>query len=215
MAEITLILIPCSGDKRGGGITEYKVSNCIINNLSLETGKRLMELRKEVGVAFQEEHGPDLGFEVTQTGIRYLEAYRRYSGNLYSKISEKSWNKLSRNSELKMLIVSALYGLVNYNELIRLYDRTMKDHIHPGRLLKTWWSNKHLSAIVLEYILQNRTKVVHDFLSTDYSHATWNFSSRLTEVGIQCVRHTYPGLGTGSDYHRGRDVNALIQSFQT
>lgn len=191
----------------------YNRSNCIVNNLSLEAGKRLMELRRQVSIAFKEEPGPDLGFEVVEPKIKYLEAYQRYSGHLYSGISENSWNKLSRSPRLKLIIVSALYGLANYNEPIRYYNRTMKDQIYPGKLLKTWWNDQRLPEILFDFVIQNKIEVVHDFLSTDYAHATWNFSSRLEEIGVHYLPHAYPGLGSGSDYRRGREVEELIRGF--
>lgn len=188
---------------------EYDGSNCIVKNLSLDAGKRLMELRKQVAMAFNEGYGPDLGFEISEPKIKYLEAYERYSGHLYGKIFENSWNKLNRNPELKLVIVSALYGFVNYNESIRYYNRTMKDYIYPGKLLKTWWSNQSLSEILLDYVTQNGIQKVHNFLSTDYAQAL-----SLKEIKVQHIPHTYPGVGSGSDYHRGRDVNTLIQSLK-
>lgn len=213
MFDKTLIIIPCCGEKRGGEIVEYDRSDCIVNNLSLEAGERLMELRREVALAFQKMPGPDLGFENTEPRIKYMKAYERYSGHLYSKVSENSWNRLSRNPELRLVIVSALYGLVDYNEPIRYYNRSMKDHIYSRRLLKTWWSNHRLADILADYVTQNEIEVVHDFLSTHYSVAVWPYSLRLRETRVRYLHHTYPGLGSGSDHYRGREVNALIQNI--
>lgn len=192
---------------------EYSRSNCIVNNLSLEAGNKLMELRRQVGMAFNEKQGPDLGFDDGEPKIEYLEAYRRYQGNLYSKISKSSWNRLTQTEESKLIVVSALYGLVNWNEPIRYYDRTMDDNIRPRRKLNTWWSHGQLSDILLDFVIENRIKIVHSFLSDKYSHAVYNLSSGLVKNNVEYNFHSYPGLGSGSNYHRGNDVNALIQTL--
>jgi cytoplasmic iron level regulating protein YaaA (DUF328/UPF0246 family) len=164
-------------------------------------------------MAFHEEPGLDLGFEDVGPRIKYLEAYNRYSGNLYSRISESSWKMLSKNPELNLIIVSALYGLVNYNEPIRYYNITMKNHIYPGRLLKTWWKNQNLSNILLDYVTKNKIEVVYDFLSDDYAQAVEHFPLSVKKIGVQYFSHTYSGLGSGSNYYRGEEVNKLIQRF--
>ena len=211
--RIILILSPCCHKKKRGGTFAYSEESCIVQNLSCESAMKLLELRKMVGTAFDDKHGPDLAFGITEPQIEYLEACRRYAGHLYSEISAESWKKISHTPELKLVIVSALYGLVNFNELIRYYNRTMKDHILHGRLLKTWWKQQGLSSIILDYVVQNKVKKVHDFLSTDYSQAATNLDSGLNGLGVNYFHHSYAGLGSGSDYHRGRDINALIQEY--
>lgn len=105
----TLILIPCCKKKEKGGIPEYKKENCILNDLSPEKGKKLMELRREVAKRFVKDLGPDLG-ESTRAQIEYMEAYKRYGrGHLYREIT--SWEKLNRSQNLKLVIVSAFYGV--------------------------------------------------------------------------------------------------------
>ena len=213
MSKPTLILIPCCYKKKKGGGLEYDIRNCIINDLGPESGKKLLELRRKVAIAFEEKHGPDLGFEVNEFEIEYLEAWQRYTGNLYSQIHENSWEKLKRIPQLRLLIVSALYGLVNFNEPIRYYNRTMKDRIHSNRRLNTWWKRHGLRDIILDYIMRNGIEVVHNFLSTDYSEAIANLASTLRGLRIEHVSHTYRGFGSGSNYYRGREINALIQGF--
>lgn len=209
----TLVLIPCCNSKQPGGISEYDRSNCIVNCLSPVMAERLMVLRKQAGIAFEEEPGLDLGFENIEPRIDYLEAYKRYKGNLYSKISRSSWNKIKQSEELELIIVSALYGLVNWNEPIRNYNRTMDDHVHPRRRLNTWWSHKTLSSILLDFVIVNNIKTVHSFLSEKYAHAVQALSSNLKHNKVEYISHSYSRLGSGSNYHRGVDVNVLIQNF--
>jgi hypothetical protein len=208
--KTTLILAPCSDLKNRGGDSEYNLKNSVIEDLNSENGTKLLRLRKSVAIAFGEIPGPDLGFKVRKNEIKYIQAYRRYAGKLYSQIHENAWRKLFQTPNLKLLIVSALYGLVNAGELIRYYNRTMKDHIFPGRTLMTWWKQQGLSSIMVGYIVKNEVEKVHDFLSIDYSRAISDLSSSLKRLGVSYVTHSYPGLGSGSNYYRGRDINALI-----
>jgi cytoplasmic iron level regulating protein YaaA (DUF328/UPF0246 family) len=210
MGNTTLILVPCCDVKNQGGDFEYSSQNSIVEDLSPENRTRLLQLRKSVAIAFGETHGPDLGFDVRKPEIKYIQAHRRYAGNLYSQIHENAWEKLFQAPNLKLVIVSALYGLVNVGELIRYYNRTMKDHIFPGRTLMTWWKQQSLSSIMVDYIANNEVEKVHDFLSIDYSRAISNLSSSLKRREVSYVPHRYPGLGSGSNYYRGRDINALI-----
>jgi len=213
MQENTLLIIPCCALKNPGGITEYDKSNCIVRDLSTESGKKLMELRRQVAIFFREPQGPDLGFIEAVSEVKYMKAYERYCGNLYSRISKDSWSRLSHASNLKLVIVSALYGLLNHDEMIRNYDKKMdRDKIY-GALLKTWWNNHGLSSILLDYVTQNRIEVIHDFLSAHYADALRTFPLMARKVGVKYVYHNYHGLGSGSDYHRGREINVLIQAL--
>jgi len=208
-----LILIPCCGKKTKHGTSGYQKNSphTIFFYLSKDMGERLRMLRKQVALAFNEPPGPDVGFDVDNPQIKYLEAYKRYCGNLYRKISSDSWDKLKQNPKIRLIIVSALYGLLNYNEPIRYYNRSMKDHITPRRLLKTWWKKHALTDILLNYIRLNEIEVVHDFLSQDYRDVLADLHLRCKFIGVLYFAHNYPGLGSGSDFRRGSDVNELIQ----
>ncbi len=170
-----------------------------------------MELRKRVAVALKERLGPDVGVETIETQIEFMRAYDRYSGNLYSKISKSSWEKLNRSQNLSLVIVSAFYGILKHNEPIRNYNRAMDREIVEGVLLKTWWKRQGLHEILLDYIAENEIKVVHDFLSKNYSEAIWPLQNKAKELGVEYVRHDYFGFGSGSNYRRGEDVEKLIK----
>ncbi|MEM5868000.1 MAG: peroxide stress protein YaaA [Candidatus Aenigmatarchaeota archaeon] len=212
MNEKTLVLIPCCGSKNRGGIPTYYRGSCIVNYLSPEAGRRLMELRKYVAVAFGDRFGSDVGVEESETQIEFMRAYERYKGNLYCRISKDSWEKLNTSQNLSLLVISAFYGVVRHDEFIRYYNRAMKDKIE-GKPLKTWWRKHRLCDILIDYIITNRIRVVHDFLSLDYSEAVQPLQSEIRRLGVAYIAHDYSGLGSGSNYHRGEDVERLIQSF--
>ncbi|MEM2939848.1 MAG: peroxide stress protein YaaA [Candidatus Bathyarchaeia archaeon] len=213
MREKTLILIPCCDSKTSGGIATYDSGSCVINYLRPDVGKRLMELRRQVAVAFREALGPDVGVEQPEARIEYLRAYERYRGNLYSRISRGSWDKLNRSQNLSLLIVSAFYGVVKQNEFIRNYNRAMNRDKIEGRLLKAWWREHGLCDVLLDYIITNEIRVVHDFLSLNYSEAVLPLQREAERIGVNYVAHDYSGLGSGSNYYRGDDVEKLIRGF--
>lgn len=214
MSRKTLILIPCCSSKSPGGVLKYDRDSCIVNYLSPDMGDKLMALRRQVAAAFKETLGLDVGVECPEARIEYMKAYRRYRGNLYSRITESSWKKLNNSQNLNLLIVSAFYGVVKHDETIRNYNRTMNRDKIEGRLLKTWWRKHGLCDIILDYIITNKVKVVHDFLSLNYSEAVWPLQSKAQRIGVDYITHDYSGLGSGSDYHRGEDVQRLIQNFR-
>ena len=208
----TLILIPCCKTKIPGGVAHYDQSSSILNVLSPSVSEKLVELRRALCDTFGLEPGPDLGYRVKNSRLKYMEAYKRYAGKIYRNISPSSWSKLSRISDLELVIVSALYGLINFDEPIRLYNLTMKDRIPGGPLLKTWWK-RHLPKILSDYILIKGFQAIHDFLSIDYSKAVEGYNELLEEADTKVIKHTYPKMGTGSNYRRGEEVNQLIQNF--
>ncbi len=212
MGQKTLILIPCCGSKNPGGFPSYDGTSCIVNYLSPNVGKRLMELRRQVAMAFGEELGPDVGVAIPETQISYMRAYERYCGKLYSRITKSSWKKLNSSQNLSLIIVSAFYGILRHDEFIRSYNRAMNIDKVNGVLLKTWWRRQDLCDFLLDYVTKNEIKVVHDFLSINYSEAIWPLRSRAKELGIKYIPHEYPGEGSGSNYRRGEDVNRLIQT---
>lgn len=213
MGGKTLILIPCCYSKNPGGTPIYDRGSCIINYLSPDMRKRLMTLRRQVAVAFNETLGPDVGVEHPVARIEFMKAYERYSGILYSRITKSSWEKLNRSQNLNLLIVSAFYGIVRHDETIRNYNRTMNKDKIEGKLLKTWWREHGLCDVILNYIITNKIKVVHDFLSLNYSEAAWPLQIKAQGIGVNYITHDYSGLGSGSNYYRGEDVQKLIQSY--
>jgi len=212
----SLILIPCCRLKAKNGSEDYRElkRNSIVFYLSKEYGERLLELRRRVALAFRELPGPDFGCETNDAQIKFLEANKRYNGRLCGRISEDSWNTLKIKPEIRLIMISALYGLLNYNEPIRYYNRSMKDHIFLGRLLKTWWKMNSLTDILLEYIVRNDIMEVHDFLSGEYRDALENLHMRCESIGVFYSPYNYRGLGSGADFHRGIDVNNFIQNFK-
>ena len=92
------------------------------------------------------------------------------NSQIYRQISFSSWNKLKETVNLDLVIISALYGLLRYNETIQYYNKKMPDKI-GHQTLKTWWRNNGLCVILKDYIDKNNISEVHNVLSNDYNEA--------------------------------------------
>jgi len=206
-----LILIPCSGSKKKGGITIYNVDDCIVNYLDPTYEGKLLNLRRELFRELSLPLGRDLCYE-DEERIEYLAAYERYTGNysqIYRRISQGSWDKLKQTPKLELIIVSALYGLLKYDEPIRWYDKTMKDKF-KSQTLKTWWRNNSLCAILKNYVDKNNIYEVHNVLSDDYNEA---LSGCFVNMKAKYQYHGFADYKSGSNAHRGKWAEAFVQSF--
>jgi len=203
-----LIVVPCSGRKRPGGVADlaWSTKESAVAGLSAKGGGRLLAARSELARRFGYRDGEDLGGR-SLAPVPLMPACRRYDGNLYRKIDSSHWSALA--DETRVVIVSALYGLVAPREAIRDYNRTMSDLVAPRMSLARWWSERDLGSLLLEYVQRSRALEVHDFLSGAYARVADALDSLRGQVAI-CHNH-YPSLGSGADHHRGRDVRSLLQ----
>lgn len=195
MGNNVLILIPCCKTKQPGGITKNQSESSLLDYLTKPKMERLSNLRNELANYF---------FEIDHA--EYMQAYKRYSGAIYRRVLPETWGKLSENCKLDLVIISAFYGLLRYDDWICDYNITMKDKIGK-KTLKTWWRNNGLCQISEDYIIENNISEVHNFLSNDYNEA-------LKEC---CRGHIYfddyAKYKSGSNAHRGEDVNKFIQDI--
>ncbi len=168
---------------------------------------RLLDARRQLARHFGEPEGEDLGSR-QPAPVPLMPAHTRYDGNLYRKIDKSLWPEVAKLENVAVIIISALYGLLIPGEAIREYNRTMGETIAPRLRLARWWSERGLGSLLVEYIKRNKVAVVHDFLSGSYVRIANELSSLGPTVKVQ--HHSYPGLGSGADYHRGQDVRKLL-----
>ncbi|MFB3889939.1 MAG: peroxide stress protein YaaA [Candidatus Bathyarchaeia archaeon] len=203
-----LILIPCCKKKEHNSGKSYRQVPVMPKHLDMFSDS-LVSCRREIAITLHLSPGPDLGF-ATPTQVLYMPAFKRYIGNLYSRISEESWQKLNNSRFVSLVIVSALYGLLTWFEPTRDYNCTMNDRLPDGSTLWAWWMHKGLGVLVADYVKSNGINVVHDFLSIPYRKAVEGVEKHVGN-NVKYVNHEYPGLGSGSNFHRGEEVNKLIR----
>jgi len=207
MPARSLIVIPCSGRKRHElriGL-KWAPEQSAVAGLSASSASALRAARHDLAALLGLSEGADLGGN-SKIQAALMPARERYDGNLYRRIDPALWPDPSL-SGLEVVIVSALYGLLTPLEPIRHYDAWMDQKIGERIRLSRWWKQRSLGSMLAEYLARSGAAVVHDFLSASYSVVGADLDGL---DGIEVVRHKYPGLGNGADFHRGQDVRNLM-----
>lgn len=164
----TLLLFPCCAEKKTGGNTWHSDNARIAEYLSTDAYKGLLKARKELlyeccnndrystGKCEKNKAitiGPDFG-GADQTG-KYLPALQRYAGSLYK--ADQNWRSavteaLADENSPRLLIVSALYGLLHPQELIQDYNLQMSDS--PAKRI---WS-RSMPGLLADYVYRHDIK---------------------------------------------------------
>jgi cytoplasmic iron level regulating protein YaaA (DUF328/UPF0246 family) len=189
-----------------GGKTVESPKSALEKVLSAIAFRHLLDARRELAEMLALPPGPDLGFADMSPGLKFMPAYQRYTGRIYA--SSHINMVYPRVEGKKLLIISALYGILDAGDFIRNYDLQMKENLPNGRVLYTWWKNQGLGQILCEAIRQLSPQLTHDLLSGDYRKAVapWPDCTSLAHLH----KHEYPGLGTGSNHYRGKDLERLL-----
>jgi hypothetical protein len=199
-----VIIAPCSGRKRDGG--QSAPVSFTRSALGTKYWNDLCHARSALGSRLGLEPGPDLGNAVSSS-IPLAPAWQRYDGNLYRK-AELSEADIQQNGVV-LLIVSALFGVITAADTIRNYNLAMTDRLSDGTKVNKFWHNRGLSSIVADLLGNLGARHVDDLLSGSYRGAVKGLDM-MVPPGCDYRVHTYPGLGTGSDYHRGMDLRKLV-----
>jgi cytoplasmic iron level regulating protein YaaA (DUF328/UPF0246 family) len=202
-----LILIACCSDKEPGGTTGYHWSKRLEETLGVKYYRVLMKARRELAKILEMEPGPDLGFYDSPTRVQFLPAYKRYTGIMYRRSHLKE--TLPKLKQVQVVIISSLYGMVDAYDEIRKYNMAMDDTLPTGQKINTWWKEHELGLILRNYIYSKNPLIVHDLLSESYRKSVKSWSDDI-KIHQYCA-YQYPGEGTGSLYHRGDDLRALLE----
>lgn len=144
--------------------------------------------------------GPEFGGPPPTSEI-YLPAHERYCGRFFVRLTEASrdfWTTL-RSQPVEILFVSALYGLLLWDELIQDYDCHFGDRTRNGkdRPVSELWKDTLTSAL-RDFIGRSRSaapiSTIYDLLSEEeYQHAfRWNdFKTLGVEVRHRVVRNSH------------------------
>ncbi len=196
-----LLLLPCSDSKNEGGQPALE-GRALEEDLPEVERHRLMEMRRDVASAFDVDLRP-----AQRMKPPLLPAFRRYSGNLYGQVQEATWTRLGDRENLDLCIVSALYGLIYWNEPIVEYNISMRDRVRGGLRLHTWWKRNGLGEVLAQFITSKRYDRIRALLSGDYGLAVRGVEER---TDAEWLTYEYRGLGSGSNYYRGRDINRVL-----
>ncbi len=224
-AADTLMLFPCCARKKSGGSSWNGSTPSIAGEIANDTHKRLLTAQNELLTTVKTKtsftsgeyaknkdiaSGPDFGGE---TVGRYMPAVDRYTGTLYT--ADKNLAAHIRKAchdpnGPRLLIVSALYGLLHPLELIQDYNLQMSDS--PA---KSIWT-RNLPGILKDYIERNAIKRVVMYFggSTPYLTIARNTVEPLYEKGTieQMLRYDIKG---GSTYHTPHNHGLLLSQDLT
>ncbi|GAG11930.1 unnamed protein product, partial [marine sediment metagenome] len=194
--------------KTQGGTTVY-AGSALERLLPASGFERLLQARSELGRLKGLPPGPDLGRPVADEPVHYLPAHERYAGIVYREGRVRELYPRAHGK--KVLVVSALYGVLDADDPIRCYQAQMGEQVPGNGSLKTWWKHRCLGDLVDECILALRPQSVHDLLSTSYREvlAPWPRAS-LEQAGITYTPYTYRRRGSGSQWDRGDQIRKLL-----
>ncbi len=220
----SLLLLSCSNAKREGGRPFDPSTRKISDSLSGETRNALHNqrnrvlslLRGEGGRLYNEDQkggfrdertcnadiaqGPD--FANSADGS-YLPAYQRYNGRFFARLTSDSptfWSHL-RGGRIEIVFLSALYGLLFWDELIQNYDCHFSDLVqlqegNKERTLSEKWRDvltKSLKDLVKADEVSAPITTIYDLLSEEeYQKAIrWQaFKDTDVEIRHRVFRHT-------------------------
>lgn len=202
-SKLKTIIIPCSGKKLSGGNAEYR-SPQLASILGDVDFHKLLVLRKELSELMDLPPGPDIGSAIAEPSLKYRPAFDRYDGKMYQTAE---FRLIFPGFRGRVLIVSALYGLLDANDHIRDYNLAMKDALLTRERVWNWWRRNGLGAFVEKALNKIETTEVHDLLSSDYRKA---IGCPESNSKYQIKEYCYPGQGTGSLYRRGEDLKKIL-----
>lgn len=143
-----LIIIPCCSKKNNGGI-EINQEITFFENINIVP--ELIEKRDE-----------RMHLTLPNFQLELLPAWDRYDGRIYRRLKEHQnlINELIANDYLDIIIISALYGVININTPILNYNLEMSALGGVG-----FWGNENiLNNAINNYCIQNSIENVFTFL---------------------------------------------------
>jgi hypothetical protein len=148
--EKSLLILPCCAGKIPGGKSK-------INKLTyFENIEYVPDLIRAREINLQNHPIVD--------GGKYMCAWDRYNGGLYKnlKAHQNLIDDLIKRGCLDIVIVSALYGVINYNTEINNYDLMMSQ----GGLSRLW--DDHIVSSIQNYKLE--TGITHTYIALSNSY---------------------------------------------
>lgn len=154
----TLIILNCSSSKKRGGESE-----CNQDYFDNSTCPEIIAFKGVRNRLIGLLSNPQLNIIENDTAL--MKAYERYNGHFFRAID---WNRIESKIQegcLQVVIVSALFGVIEYNRTIPYYDLKITQ-------VNCWGSSiqESINCYVADKGIQN----VYSFLSGDYAHLLRN-----------------------------------------
>ncbi len=210
----TLIVTASSKTKAEISLKSFEYADrSFINSIDKRYSEELLKARKSIAVSESIELGPDIIEGLADpVDNEFLPAYIRYTGRTYSRITDDAWVSLNNSDgKFDMVILSAVYGLMRYNEPVRNYNTQQKDKINETRIA-TFWKNKGAKTWLMNYIQKNNFDDVKFVLSTSYAAIVERdrLIDELRNLGINAEDKQLKSAGRASMLERGSYINDLL-----
>jgi cytoplasmic iron level regulating protein YaaA (DUF328/UPF0246 family) len=212
----TLIVTASSKSKRSEDETPFSsIEKSFADSIGSENKEKILQARSSLLKDFKLDKGPDTHNKIKSSAKpRYLPAYIRYSGRTYSKITDKAWEVINDQPEkFDCIILSALYGLIRYNEPLRNYTIKQVTKLPSGQVIGKYWKGQGAQDWLFSYIRSNEIDNVKFVLSTSYSDIVGKeqLMGRLEEeLGINSEDQQFKQGGMKSMLLRGQYINNLL-----
>ena len=215
-----LIIIPCSATKVLKPLINYNQSAIALNGVGLLRQNLLNALLQDRAFI----SNPTNQSGVLSANSSKTIACELYNGKMYSKI--KGMTRLiaqNQHPDIHILILSALYGIVQLNEELQLYDLTMGTSIanqakSDNKVYKAW-KKSNLSDIVFQYITNQEINNVWSLLPDSmpkfpYHRVLTSLWKRLCQNNISCY-HIFPGKEKNqcAGLYRGLWLNWMLHEY--
>jgi len=215
-----LVLIPCSKRKNlldretkkflpSKSHGEYSdLPN--IENLRNELIK-LVSNSKELAERDENKNG------ILKPGSPYIKAIKLYNGNFYkNEVKKLIENLINNRSNIRVLIISAFYGIAKPDEYLNLYNLRMDDKLNTvdkdlNRVYKFWEKNA-LWDTLYNYIELNNIYFVWSLLPKSYHLIFSSLWDKLKEECIKCCHVNAPNAGNGTSYKRAEWLKSFLKS---
>lgn len=202
-----IAIIACCKTKRPGGSTEYEPSP-LADYLNASHFRHLMYARRDLAKILNLPPGPDLGSGNEESNIEFLPSFARYNGIVYQQ--SDFLNVYTSLKSTQVIIISALYGILDARELIRNYELNMNTTLAIRRKVKTWWKARGLGEILKEITCHDTYKTVHDLLPKSYREALKPWPPDCKNGNL--IQYDYPGQGSGSIWRRSEEFQRILRN---
>lgn len=212
----TLIVTASSKSKRSKDEIPFdSPEKTFLNSIDEKDKKNLLKARNNLLTELKFDKGPDTNSDVESSGKpHYLPAYIRYAGRTYSKITNQAWEIVNKQPEkFDCIILSALYGLVRYNEPLRNYTIKQVTKLPSGQAIGKYWKEQGAQDWLFSYIKNNDINNVKFVLSTSYSDIVEKEKLMIRlddELGISSEDQQFKQGGMKSMLLRGQYINNLL-----
>jgi hypothetical protein len=197
-----LILISCSSKKTPGGAPDFPPSR-LVKCLSPARYELLISARRELADLLQNAPDQPLGFDKAGEN-KFLPAYQRNQGFIYLF---SDFYRLFPKFNGRVLIVSAMYGLLDGGDYLLNYNLRWQDSLPTGLRVETFWKQHGIRDILLECITGIGADEVHDLLPERHRSALHPWP----DPEMANYRpYSFPARGQGTGYERPTVLKSLL-----